>query len=148
MGRVSTKLVNKTGGEILLQEGNQHVYKAIAKLGNDKEHVITLDPNATYRDYVILTMPNMTQLESNISSDDCLEYSEIEVKRDGNGTYFLEMKPRKKTTVDPGNPAQASGNAAPDLATAAPAPSNAASKNAFQKIKDKFFSFFGNHNHG
>ncbi|KAG0577583.1 hypothetical protein KC19_5G166300 [Ceratodon purpureus] len=136
MGKVKTKVINKTGGEIYLQEGNVSVYKVVAKLCNDESHVISLDPNATYRDYVFMIMPDMTQLDSSISSDDCMEYSEIKIMRSANNSYFLERVPRaSRRTSALANPAPA-----PGIKTSAVG--NGASKNFYQKIKNAFSSYF------
>ena len=136
MGKVKTKVINETGGEISLQEGNQNVYTVIAKLSNDKSYVISLDPNATYRDYVFLKMPDRTQLEFSISSDDCMEYSEIKIMRNVDNTYFLKRVPRASKRTP------ASGNTAPVPGISTSTVGNGASKNFYQKIKNAVSSFF------
>jgi hypothetical protein len=68
---------NTTSSKILIQEGNAGVFAKRALLGQDQKYKLELDANATYREYVLITLPNNTPLEPVLSSDDISELKEI-----------------------------------------------------------------------
>jgi len=88
---VATEIVNGTGGSLSLKEGNAGVYRDIKVLEKDKKHVIEIDPNATYREYVVVSTPSGNKVF--VTSDDCIDNSVITIVVE-EGKYVFEAVPR------------------------------------------------------
>ncbi|KAG0601374.1 hypothetical protein M758_11G105600 [Ceratodon purpureus] len=65
-----------------IKEGNAGVFTTKASVKPGQTYALKLDPNATYREYVLITVANVP-VGKTFSSDDALEYKEIEVKKKG-----------------------------------------------------------------
>ena len=83
MRMVTVTVRNTTGLDVKLQEGNAGVYVTRAVVKNGGTHKLSLNPNATYREYVLVRMPDNTALEPVFSSDDVVEFTEILIKKEG-----------------------------------------------------------------
>lgn len=104
----TTKFVNNTATPFVLKEGNAGVYRDICTLQAkppNNEHSISMDPNATYREYVVATgIKGETVL---VTSDDCADNSTITIvkdKKDEKKYSFIGL-PRNVTTANPQAPA-------------------------------------------
>ncbi|KAG0562935.1 hypothetical protein KC19_9G184200 [Ceratodon purpureus] len=74
----STKVTNKTGKELILKESTAGIKRFLNVLPDKETHKISVDPNATYREYWCAEKhddPNAVVL----SSDDCQEYKEVTI---------------------------------------------------------------------
>jgi hypothetical protein len=75
-----TKVTNDTGKELILKEGTAGIKRILAELPDKKTYKISVDSNATYREYWCAEKnddPNAVVL----SSDDCQEFKEVTIKR-------------------------------------------------------------------
>lgn len=79
----TTMFVNDTLTPFVLKEGNAGVYRDICTLQAKpphNQHSISMDPNATYREYVVATgIKGETVL---VTSDDCADNSTITIVKD------------------------------------------------------------------
>ena len=96
MPSASTLFVNCTDKVFELKEGNAGVFRNVATLQpqNDKtknSYKINLDPNATYREYVVAT--GMTGEKVLVTSDECYDSSTIEIVKE-NDKYVAKPSPR------------------------------------------------------
>jgi len=92
---VTTEIKNGTDGNLSLKEGNAGVYRDIKVLEPGKKHIIEIDPNATYREYVVVSTPSGNKVF--VTSDDCIDNSIITiVVRDGK--YVFDAVPRGEAT--------------------------------------------------
>lgn len=83
---VATEVYNATSGDLSLKEGNAGVYRDIKLLGPKKKHVIEIDPNATYREYVVVSAPGGDKVF--VTSDDCIDNAKITILvKDGKYTF-------------------------------------------------------------
>ena len=99
---MKTEVINETGGELSLKEGNAGVYRDIKVLKANDKHVIEIDPNATYREYVVVSAPGGEKVF--VTSDDCIDNSTITIKVE-NGVYKFDGKLRSATTSPDEQPA-------------------------------------------
>jgi hypothetical protein len=88
---VATEIVNETSGNLSLKEGNAGVYRDINVLKPSKKHIIEIDPNATYREYVVVSNPKGDKVF--VTSDDCIDNSRIVILVK-DGKYVFEGQPR------------------------------------------------------
>lgn len=93
---LTTVIKNASGSTLDISEGSGGVYRKLKQLERKKTFSIKTDVNATYREYNVQTISSdktpVNKLVS-ITSDDVMEYSEIEVTSDNSWTW----KPRKLT---------------------------------------------------
>jgi hypothetical protein len=80
-----------------LLEGNAGIFVTRRILKLKERYELELDPNATYREYVFIRLPENTPLEPIFSSDDVLELSEITLK-DVDGVFIWKGTSRSSTT--------------------------------------------------
>jgi hypothetical protein len=92
---VETEVLNDTGGELSLKEGNAGVYRVIKKLPPKAKHVFQIDPNATYREYEVTSSPSGEKVF--VTSDDCIDYSTITIFVDKDGVFKYTGKSRSET---------------------------------------------------
>ena len=88
MVKTTTKFVNATAIPFALKEGNAGVYTHVCNLGvnaPDNQHSVEIDHNATYREYVVAT--NVQGQKVLVTSDDCAEFSRIEIIKNDQNTY-------------------------------------------------------------
>lgn len=97
---VQTEIVNETDGNLSLKEGNAGVYRDIKVLEKGKKHIIEIDPNATYREYVVVSDPSGNKVF--VTSDDCIDNSIIKIVEE-QGKYTFKAVPRGDAKhADPG----------------------------------------------
>lgn len=101
MGLLKTKVTNATGSNITLKLNNGGIFTVLKEVLKDKEHhTITMDPNATYREYWCVEAPGKTR-RTILSSDDCAEHREVIIEKDASGEYtwrgFCNRKTNRKT---------------------------------------------------
>lgn len=99
---VATEIKNATEGNLSLKEGNAGVYRDIKVLEPGKKHIIEIDPNATYREYVVVSTPSGNKVF--VTSDDCIDNSVITIiVRDGKYVFDAvargEAKPGEQAQV-------------------------------------------------
>lgn len=85
---VKTEVYNATNQDFTLKEGNAGVYRDITVVKPTKRHVIELDPNATYREYVVVYTGSGEK--EFITSDDCLDNSKITIQRGADDKFKFE----------------------------------------------------------
>ena len=68
----------------MVQEGNAGVYSTKATLQGEDTYNLDLDKNATYREYILITLPDQSRLDP-ISSDEIAECAEIVIEKDEKG---------------------------------------------------------------
>lgn len=73
-----TKIINGTDWMLEIKEGTAVAMRRIATVGKDKSFTVKVDGNATYREYLISSLPECGD-GIVLSSDDCQEYSEITI---------------------------------------------------------------------
>jgi hypothetical protein len=96
---VSTKIVNLTGSDIQLKEGNAGLTSAYMILNPNKSEKVLVDMNATYKTYIIAsTEPGGHLLDLN--SDFCTDYKIVYIRKDGNGKVFKDPVPRPNDLVN------------------------------------------------
>lgn len=64
-----------------MQEGNAGVYTTKATLQGNGNYDLDLDHNATYREYILIMLPDNSKLEP-ISSDELAGFDEIVIEKD------------------------------------------------------------------
>jgi len=95
---VSTRIVNLTGSEVQLKEGNAGLTSAYMILKPNKSEKVSVDMNATYKTYIIAsTHPGGHLLDLN--SDFCTDYKIVYIRKDGNGKVFKDPVPRSNDLV-------------------------------------------------
>ncbi|KAG0554848.1 hypothetical protein KC19_12G124600 [Ceratodon purpureus] len=84
MKPLKTVVINRSGTELELKEGNGGVYRKLTTLGNkdSAKYVISCDQNATYREYWVGTGVGDGADSITITSDDCAEYKTISIVND------------------------------------------------------------------
>lgn len=75
------KLRNKLDIQVRVKEGNANVLTVLTVLKPNDTFDLRLDPNATYREYILITLPDNTELVPAFSSDDVNEFSEIIIEK-------------------------------------------------------------------
>jgi hypothetical protein len=87
---VATEIKNGTDGNLYLKEGGAGVYRDIKVLDPGKKQIIEIDPNQTYREYLVVST---TGDKVFVTSDDCIDNSIITIiVRDGK--YVFDAVPR------------------------------------------------------
>lgn len=96
MARITLKN-NLEGKDVKVREGNAGVTRELATLKPGKSFVIHNDPNATYREYIIITLPDKTRLRV-LTSDDFAEFREISIFEEGgkDGNCFKDDSPSSR----------------------------------------------------
>ncbi|KAG0555517.1 hypothetical protein KC19_12G174800 [Ceratodon purpureus] len=81
---LKTRIKNASGFTLEISEGSGGVYRKLLQLEPTKTWTITCNVNSTYREYRILrqSSDNNKSTPFTISSDDVIDYSEIEVSDD------------------------------------------------------------------
>lgn len=100
---VTTVFDNATDLEFSLKEGNAGVYTNIATLQPNQKntHNVDIDPNATYREYVVAT--GVEGQKVFVTSDDCADNEQITIIKngDGYGMKFVKRDTSKASAVQP-----------------------------------------------
>lgn len=98
---VTTVFDNATDLPFDLKEGNAGVYTNIARLEPNQKntHNVDIDPNATYREYVVAT--GVEGQKVFVTSDDCADNAKITIVKKGD-SYDMEVVARdtNRTTKD------------------------------------------------
>ncbi|KAG0567450.1 hypothetical protein M758_7G142600 [Ceratodon purpureus] len=90
MGRSKTKVINNTGSPVNLtmSTGGIQSRESTEPVRDQFHYTISIDPNATYREYWCAVQPG-NKGKVILSSDDCAEYSEVTLV-EKNGKYAWE----------------------------------------------------------
>lgn len=104
----TTRFVNETAIPFVLKEGNAGVYRDICTLQAkppNNEHSISMDPNATYREYVVATgIKGEVVL---VTSDDCADNSTIRIVKDEKDDKKYSFKGDLRNSMTPNSHAPA-----------------------------------------
>jgi hypothetical protein len=76
-----TTLTNNVGFNVQVKEGNANIFRNLKVLEKGKSMTIEADSAATYREYVLVLLPDNKQLRQ-LSSDDIQELNAIEIFKD------------------------------------------------------------------
>lgn len=79
MGR--TTLTNNADFNVQVKEGNSNIFRNLQVLKPGNSMTIQADSSATYREYVLILLPNNKKLRP-LSSDDIQELNAIEIFKD------------------------------------------------------------------
>ncbi|KAG0581240.1 hypothetical protein KC19_4G235300 [Ceratodon purpureus] len=91
---VRVEVINGTGEEIVIKEGNAGIYREVQRIRKGGSHTVSVDENATYREF--MCVETKSGLTVTLTSDDCIDYSEVRIKYDENKTkLYFESTPRK-----------------------------------------------------
>ncbi|KAG0555007.1 hypothetical protein KC19_12G136400 [Ceratodon purpureus] len=141
MGKVTVKVRNTTSINVKIQEGNAGLFVTRATLFPNKTFSLELDPNATYREYVLIRLPDNTPLQPMFSSDDVAEYKEIVIKEQAGepkycweGIYRGQKPESPKESPKHPNGDERNPSAGPAVADSTPAPHIG----WFQKLRNLF----------
>lgn len=87
------------GKNVKVKEGNAGIFRLLTTLGPGKLYNLRHDPNATYREYILIMLPDKTELRV-LSSDDFNDWKEISIYENG-GTYdWMGTVPRRSALRD------------------------------------------------
>jgi hypothetical protein len=76
-------LRNTLDVQVKVQEGNAGVYADTAELAAlTGTFALTVNPNATYREYILIILPDGTKVDPSFSSDDAADFEEIVIKKE------------------------------------------------------------------
>jgi hypothetical protein len=73
---IKTTIINNSGSVLKVKEGTAGVFRIISTLADGGRGTISVDPNATYREYFLIINPAHQYI---LTSDDCFEYSTVTV---------------------------------------------------------------------
>ncbi|CAM6051871.1 unnamed protein product [Sphagnum compactum] len=96
---VTTRIVNLTGSEVQLKEGNAGLTSAYMILKPNKSEKVSVDINATYKTYIIASTHLGGHL-LDLNSDFCTDYKIVYIRKDGNGKVFKDPVPRSNDLVN------------------------------------------------
>jgi len=89
---ITTVIFNRSGLRLTLKEGNAGVYCIVAVISDGESFTVSLDPNSTYREYVIFVA---TVNELVLSSDELADCEAITVIwKDKDKKLDYDAKPR------------------------------------------------------
>jgi hypothetical protein len=74
------RLINNLKEKVRVQEGNAGVYTTRATLDANGHFDLDIDKNATYREYILIILPDNSELDP-ISSDDITDYESIVIEK-------------------------------------------------------------------
>jgi hypothetical protein len=84
------RLKNNLEEQVEVQEGNAGVYTSKVIIQRNANYDLDLDQNATYREYILITLPGKSKLEA-FSSDDIADVKEIVIEKD-EGTGIVSWR--------------------------------------------------------
>ncbi|KAG0628395.1 hypothetical protein M758_1G023400 [Ceratodon purpureus] len=91
MGVTCVEIKNDTDVSIQLKERNAGVYLTKTVIEPKKSYPLSVNPNATYREYKCFTLPDNTIVQKEFSSDDVIELSSITIiSSDGEFTLLYK----------------------------------------------------------
>lgn len=73
-------IINDLDIPIKLREGNSRIFQDLKTVPPGERYILRLDPNATYREYVLITLPDGAKVGKRLSSDDAGMFQEIRAK--------------------------------------------------------------------
>jgi len=76
-----TTLTNKLDLNVQVKEGNSNIYRNLHVLEKGKTMTIKADSSATYREYVLILLPDNKKLRP-LTSDDIQELPAVEIFKD------------------------------------------------------------------
>jgi hypothetical protein len=99
MTKQKTKVINRTGSavQLTMSTGGIQSQESMRPVENNAPYTISIDANATYREYWCAVQPGNRDNLVILSSDDCAEYSEVTlVAKNGKyawqGTRFRDAR--------------------------------------------------------
>jgi len=81
-----TTLTNNVGFDVQVKEGNSNIFRNLQVLEQGKTMTIKADSSATYREYVLILLPDNRKLRP-LTSDDIQELPAVEIFKDEEGVY-------------------------------------------------------------
>jgi hypothetical protein len=90
---VEVKVINKANRNVVLKESNAGIPLVLKNLSPEESTSIHVDPNATYREYIMITLPNNEQLRQ-ISSDEMQDLKAIKIYIDDQDNWSWEDIPK------------------------------------------------------
>jgi hypothetical protein len=75
------RLKNNLEDQVEVQEGNAGVFTSKVTIKGNGNYNLDLDQNATYREYILITLPDKSKLDV-FSSDDIAGVKEIVIEKD------------------------------------------------------------------
>ncbi len=95
---VSMKIVNLTGSEIQLKEGNAHISRVYMILKANESEKVSVSANETYKTFqIVSTHPGG---HFNLDSDFCNDHKIVYIRIHGNGKVFKDAVPRSNDLVN------------------------------------------------
>jgi len=76
---VTTKVTNTSKFDVEIKEGNAGVYSKVGVVEPNKSLCLTINENATYREYWCAMQPSENGEKVILSSDECAEHAEVEI---------------------------------------------------------------------
>jgi hypothetical protein len=76
-----TTLTNNVGFNVQVKEGNSNIFRNLQVLEKKKTMTIHADSSATYREYILILLPDNKKLRA-LTSDDIQELPAIEIFKD------------------------------------------------------------------
>jgi hypothetical protein len=122
MVQLKIKLKNELNVRVKVKEGNAGIFRNIITLEPKKVYEISHDPNATYREYTLIMLPNRTQLRM-LSSDDFNDWKKIKIYQDDGICDWMGTEardPARRRTMPAAPPASVAPLVAPPASVAPP----------------------------
>jgi hypothetical protein len=94
---VSMRIVNLTGSEIQLREGNAHISRTYMILKANKSEKVSVSENETFKTFQIVSAHPGGHLD--LDSDFCNDYKIVYIRKDGNGKVFKDPVRRSNNLV-------------------------------------------------
>lgn len=91
MAPAVTEIVNKTQQVLNMKVGNHHYFVDFAKIGKGAKHVMQVDYNDTYQEFLMGS--DRTGKDLIVTSDDCCDYKCITIT-EVDGQFDVERIPR------------------------------------------------------
>jgi hypothetical protein len=88
------------GKNVKVKEGNAGIFRLLTTLTPGKTYDLRHDPNATYREYILIMLPDKTELRV-LSSDDFNDWKEISIYERGGEYDWMGTVPRRPASVKP-----------------------------------------------
>ena len=91
---VTTTVINHSGSGVEIKEGNAGVYSMVGVVANGDSRSLTINPQATYREYWCALAPNDTGGNVILASDDCETNEVVEIYMKGGKLAWRSIKSR------------------------------------------------------
>lgn len=84
--------------EVQVREGSAGVTRLVTTLNPGASTTIRSDPNATYKEYIMMTLPDNTTLPV-LSSDDFADFKEIDIVEEAAGNVVWKGTTSRSTST-------------------------------------------------